>query len=161
MSNSLGSSDTILRVRRHISAPPEQLFAYWTEPAHLAEWWGPANVHCDSASLDLRVGGEYRIANRFPDGTVLWITGVFEVVAPPRQLVYTWLLGAGNEAGDGRAERVTVSFTPANDGTEVEVVHERIANRAARAEHERGWIECLAGLAAYAARENERSRSRR
>jgi uncharacterized protein YndB with AHSA1/START domain len=134
-----------LTVRRRIAAPPERLFTYWTEPAHLARWWGPAGVTCESATVDLRVGGAYRIGNRFADGTMLWISGVFEVIEPPRQLVYSWRLGHA-----GAVERVTVTFTLVGDSTEVVVVHERIADAQTRSGHERGWKACLDGLAAYA-----------
>jgi len=136
---------TTLTVRRRIAAPPERLFAYWTDPDHLARWWGPAGVTCDSATVDLRVGGAYRIANRFAYGTVLWISGLFDVVDPPHRLVYSWRLG------DAVAiERVTVTFTPAAHSTDVVVVHERIADAASRAGHERGWEECLDTLVIYA-----------
>jgi uncharacterized protein YndB with AHSA1/START domain len=134
-----------LTVRRRIAAPPDRLFSYWTEPAHLARWWGPAGVTCDSATVDLRVGGAYRIGNRFADGTVLWISGVFEIIEPPHQLVYSWRLGAADVV-----ERVTVTFTPVGDSTDVVVVHERIADAEMAAGHERGWEECLDGLAVYA-----------
>lgn len=134
-----------LTVRRRIAATPERLFAYWTDPAHLAQWWGPAGVTCESATVDLRVGGEYRIGNRFADDTVLWISGVFEMIDPPHQLVYSWRLG-----DTAVVERVTVTFTPVGTATDVVVVHERIADAASRAGHERGWKECLDGLAAYA-----------
>jgi uncharacterized protein YndB with AHSA1/START domain len=57
-------------------------------------WWGPsAAVSCASAEIDLRVGGRYRIANRFPDGRLLWIVGEFEVVEPPSRLVFSWRVG--------------------------------------------------------------------
>lgn len=141
-----GRVGATLTVRRRIAAPPERLFAYWTDATHLARWWGPAGVTCDSATVDLRVGGAYRIGNRFADGTVLWISGVFEVIEPPRQLVYSWRLGSADVV-----ERVTVTFTPAGDSTDVVVVHERIADAQTRAGHERGWKECLDGLAAYSA----------
>jgi uncharacterized protein YndB with AHSA1/START domain len=140
-----------LTVRRRIAAPAEQLFAFWTDPAHLTQWWGPTGVTCDSATVDLRVGGEYRIANRFADGTVLWIRGVFEVVEPPRELVYTWQLGAVERPPPHAIERVTVTFVPLGESTDVQVVHERIADATSRAGHERGWNECLDGLAAFAA----------
>jgi hypothetical protein len=41
---------------------------------------------------------------------------------------------------------VTVRFEPRDGGTEVIVVHERIASAAARATHEQGWIGCFDGL---------------
>jgi uncharacterized protein YndB with AHSA1/START domain len=141
----VSEAETALTVRRRIAAPPERLFAYWTDPAHLARWWGPAGVTCDSATVDLRVGGAYRIGNRFADGTVLWISGVFEIIEPPKKLVYSWRLACGDVV-----ERVTVTFNSVGDSTDVVVVHERMGDAETRAGHERGWKECLDGLAAYA-----------
>jgi uncharacterized protein YndB with AHSA1/START domain len=135
-----------LVVRRRIYAAPEKLFAAWTRPEHLMRWWGPEGVACPAAEIDLRVGGSYRIANRFPDGTLIWIVGVFELIEPHSRLIYTWKL----ESQYGPAERVTVSFEPVGAATEVIVTHERICDEATRSGHERGWIGCLASLAEYA-----------
>jgi len=135
-----------LVVRRRIHATPEKLFAAWTEPQHLVRWWGPEGVACPAADIDLRVGGAYRVANRFPDGSLVWIAGVFELIDPPHRLIYTWKL----ESQQGPAERVTVCFERHATLTEVIVTHERIANEAARTGHERGWAGCLDGLARYA-----------
>ncbi len=135
-----------LVVRRRIHATPEKLFAAWTEPEHLVHWWGPEGVACPAAEIDLRVGGAYRIANRFPDGTVVCIAGIFELVEPPRRLIYTWKL----ESQQALAERVTVCFERLDAATEVTVTHERIADGAARTSHERGWAGCLDSLVRYA-----------
>jgi len=135
-----------LIVRRTINAPAGRLFAAWTEPSELVQWWGPATVTCAGAKIDLVVGGRYRIANRFPDGSIVWIHGIFEQIEPPGRLVYTWQL----ESQDQAAERVTVRFVPrAATVTEVIVTHERIADKAIRARHMQGWNGCLDGLAAY------------
>jgi uncharacterized protein YndB with AHSA1/START domain len=135
-----------LVVRRMIRATPDRLFAFWTEPQHLVRWWGPAGVSCPAAEVDLRPGGAYRIANRFADGNVVWIAGIFEVVERPHRLVYTWQL----ESPSASSERVSVSFEWQGDVTEVVVTHERIGSAAARTSHERGWNGCLDGLARYA-----------
>jgi uncharacterized protein YndB with AHSA1/START domain len=134
-----------LVVRRTIRATAERLFDAWTRPEQLVKWWGPAQVECAGAEVDLRVGGSYRIGNRLPDGQVLWIAGEFEEVTPPRRLVYTWRLGPRA----GGPERVTVRFEPRDGATEVIVVHERILDEPARESHERGWYGCLDGLEAY------------
>jgi len=135
-----------LVVRRRINASREKLFAAWTQPALLVRWWGPQGVACPAAEIDLRVGGSYRIANQFPDGTVIWIVGVFEAIEPPHRLAYSWKL----ESQDGPAERVVVCFEARGAATEVVVTHERIADEAARTSHERGWIGCLDSLVRYA-----------
>jgi uncharacterized protein YndB with AHSA1/START domain len=130
-------------VTKIISAPPERLFAAWTEPAQLKQWWGPESVTCIDAEVDLRVGGRYRIGNRFPDGSVVWITGRFHLIDAPHKLVYSWQLETSSEE-----ELVTVSFEPRSNGqTEVTVLHERIPDIPTRARHQQGWVGCLEKLA--------------
>ena len=73
-------TSTVLRVARVIRAPRERVFAAWTRPELLRLWWGPGEVSCPEAEIDLRPGGSYRLANLNPDGSVIWISGRFEVV---------------------------------------------------------------------------------
>ena len=131
-----------LVTRRLIHAPTQRLFDAWTTPEHLLRWWGPRNVTCIAAEVDLRVGGAYRLGNRFEDGRVSWVSGRFEEIAPPHRLVYTW-----NLEGDPRPpELVTVRFESRGAATEVIVVHERIATPTLRDGHAAGWLGCLEGL---------------
>jgi uncharacterized protein YndB with AHSA1/START domain len=139
------SETAALEVRRTIRASAERLFAAWTEPAQLQRWWGPEGTSCPQAEVDLRVGGRYRIANRLPNGDTVWISGRFERVSPPFELVYTWRF----DPGPGAESRVTVRFEPRGDVTEVIVRHEGIAGEAVRSQHQQGWQGCLDGLAAY------------
>jgi uncharacterized protein YndB with AHSA1/START domain len=69
-----------LVVHRTIRAPVERVFAAWTTPEQLRRWWGPKSVVCSEAEVDLRIGGAFRIANQFPDGNVVWISGEFEQI---------------------------------------------------------------------------------
>lgn len=138
--------DLDLVVRETIEASAEFLFAAWTQPEQIKQWWGPADVTCMGAEVDLRVGGRYQIANSLPDGSVIWIEGEFEVIEPPRKLVYTWRVGKAPQF----SERVTVTFNARGSATEVVVVHERIPDAATRATHEQGWGGCLDGLQRYA-----------
>jgi glutathione S-transferase len=140
-------TNLVLVVRRSIHATAERLFDVWTQPEHLKQWWGPRSVVCIDAQIDLQVGGRYRLANQFPDGKVVWISGEFETIERPHKLVYTWRLAA--EAGT--SERVSVTFEARSDATEVIVTHERILHPAARDQHEQGWVGCLEGLAQYLA----------
>lgn len=135
----------VLIVRRRIRASAERLFAAWTEAAHLERWWGPAGVTCVEPEVDLRPGGAYRIGNLLPDGTTVWISGVFEVITPPTELVYSWRV----EPGEHPTERVRVRFEQTDDHTEVVVVHERIPDQPTFDNHQHGWAGCLDGLEAF------------
>ena len=140
------SSQITLVVRRVIQAEAQRVFDAWTRPELLVKWWGPRPVTCREAEVDLRVGGTYRIANLLPDGSVLFIFGEFEVVEPPRRLVYTWRIDqrSGPEAEESR---VTVRFEGQGSATEVIVLHERIDSEKTRSDHELGWSGCLDNLA--------------
>jgi len=88
----------------------------------LGEMVGPAGVACIGAEIDLRVGGRYRIGNRLPDGSELWIEGEFERVEPIELLVYSWQIPPA-----GKSERVSTRFvTLSRNSTEVIITHERI-----------------------------------
>jgi uncharacterized protein YndB with AHSA1/START domain len=134
-------------VRRTIPAPPSAVFAAWTEPTHLLRWFGPRGVTLAEAEVDLRPGGRYRLANRYADGSTLWISGVFEAIDPPRRLIYTW----AHEPVDDATEhtRVTVTFEDRDGRTEVTVVHEGFESDDSRVTHEIGWHECLDRLAEW------------
>jgi uncharacterized protein YndB with AHSA1/START domain len=134
-----------LVVRRAIRAPAERLFDAWTRPEQLVQWWGPKGAHCPHAEVDLRVGGRYRIGNQFGDGPVIWISGQFEAIDRPVELVYSWTIEPA------AAERVTVRFQEDGGVTEVVLVHERIADAASRDRHAQGWDGCLDGLAGFLA----------
>jgi uncharacterized protein YndB with AHSA1/START domain len=142
-------SDTEFReltVRRHIKAPPESVFRLWTEADLIKKWWGHSGVTCPTVDVDLSVGGNYRIANLFPNGATVWIHGEFEVIDPPNRLSYTWGLGLETVP----KERVTVTFLPVNGGTDVAVHHENVPGATERDSHEHGWIGCLERLAVLA-----------
>ena len=81
---------TDLQLRRVIKASRDKVFAAWTRPELLVQWWGPGPVTCPEAQIDLREGGEYRLANLETDGSITWISGRFELVRAPEELAYTW-----------------------------------------------------------------------
>lgn len=138
---------TALNLTRVIRAPRDRVFAAWTDPELLKQWWGPGPVTCPEAEVDLREGGGYRIANREPDGKVVWISGTFERVRAPEELVYTWRMG---EAA-GSPTLVRVVFRPHPEGTELVLTHERFAVEAARDMHLQGWNGCIDKLEAMLA----------
>jgi uncharacterized protein YndB with AHSA1/START domain len=46
---------------RVYDAPVERVWAAWTDPAQLKQWWGPNDVDIDECEVDLRVGGRLYI----------------------------------------------------------------------------------------------------
>jgi uncharacterized protein YndB with AHSA1/START domain len=76
-------------ISRLIAAPRDLVFRAWTDPAHLARWWGPHGFSNPVCEVDARVGGELRIVMRGPDGTDYPMRGVFREVVAPERLVFS------------------------------------------------------------------------
>jgi len=78
-----------LVITRVYDAPRELVFSLWTDPKHLAEWWGPRGFTNPVCEADARMGGGLRIHMRGPDGRTHRMTGTFDEVVPPERLVFT------------------------------------------------------------------------
>lgn len=135
---------TELRLTRLIKAGRDRVFAAWTDPAILKQWWGPGPITCPEAHIDLREGGAYRIANKETDGSITWISGHFERIRKPEELVYTWKVSILPD----ETTRVRVQFLAHPDGTELILTHERFAVEAVRDMHLEGWNACIDKLEA-------------
>ncbi|MEO8660699.1 MAG: SRPBCC domain-containing protein [Bryobacteraceae bacterium] len=55
-----------LVVTRTYNAPLEAVWAAWTNPAAVMQWWGPNCFTCPSAAMDVRVGGLSIVCMRSP-----------------------------------------------------------------------------------------------
>jgi uncharacterized protein YndB with AHSA1/START domain len=77
------------RITREFDAPREVVFRAWTEPQHLARWWGPHPFTTPMCEMDVRAGGAYRWVMRSPQGVDYPIKGVFREVVRPERLVMT------------------------------------------------------------------------
>ena len=134
------SSDTSLTLSRTVAADPAAAFAAWTEPDRIREWSAPDVLTVSDVAVDLRVGGAYRIAMRRPDGEVHTAVGAYEVVDPPRRLVYTGSGLADPDRTSDSETRVTVEFRDAGDWrTEVVLTHDRFPGAEQRDAHRMGW----------------------
>lgn len=138
---------TSLNVSRVIRAPRERVFAAWTTPDLLVQWWGPGSVTCPEAEVDLRPGGAYRIANKEADGSIIWIFGTFAEVTSPEKLVYDWSMSTV----PGTPTQVIVEFREHRDGTELVITHSRFADTKIRDMHAQGWGGCVDKLEAFLA----------
>jgi uncharacterized protein YndB with AHSA1/START domain len=73
---------------REFDAPRELVFAAWTDPKHLAQWWGPHGFSTTTHSFDLRLGGVWRFVMHGPDGRDYQNRITFEEIVRPERIVY-------------------------------------------------------------------------
>jgi len=78
-----------LTITRTFDASREKVWRAWTDPAHLAAWWGPEGFTNPVCELDVRPGGAIHIVMRGPDGVEYPMHGVYREIAAPERLVFT------------------------------------------------------------------------
>jgi uncharacterized protein YndB with AHSA1/START domain len=149
MSNA-AMSETTLRLERMIPAPPEVLFALWTDPRELVKWWAPDGFKAVVDTLDASPGGRWRIVLHRFDGGLLALSGAFRIVEPPRRLAFTWAWE--NESGArGHETEVTVTFAATHGGSRLTLLQQRFDSKRARDGHQAGWSAGFDRLAKIAA----------
>jgi uncharacterized protein YndB with AHSA1/START domain len=90
---------------------PQTLFNFFTQPELLAEWWP------ETATLELRVGGEYR----FEWPAMGWIlTGAYTSIVPGQSLGFTW---NWNHEPDKRQRQVDIFLQFVEAGTRLAIYH--------------------------------------
>jgi uncharacterized protein YndB with AHSA1/START domain len=147
--------DATLILKRTLNATPELAFQAWTSPEHIQQWMRPEpGMVVPLASMDLRVGGKFRIQMKMPDGEFFTAVGEFREVKPPARLVYTWDWekdGSGTEFGEaeGKTSLVTVEFLKRGKQTEMVLMHSRFATVESRDSHARGWGKIAESFAAF------------
>ena len=72
---------------RVFDAPRALVYKCWMEPRHLARWWGPKPFTCPVCEVDARVGGEFRLVMRSPDGDDYPMRGIFREIVPNERIV--------------------------------------------------------------------------
>ena len=73
---------------REFAAPRELVFTAWTDPNHLAQWWGPKGFTNPVCDWDVRPGGKIYDVMRAPDGAEHPMGGKFLEIVPPEKLVF-------------------------------------------------------------------------
>ncbi len=128
-----------LTIKRRIKAPAAKIFAAWTQPQALAQWFGPEQISTSRAEIDAHVGGRFRIVMNDADGERHEVSGVYREVVPNEKLVFTWAWVTMPE----RESLVTVQLKPDGDATMLTLTHEQLFDAATRDSHRHGWTGAL------------------
>ena len=77
-----------LTYTRVFDAPRELVFQAWTDPDHLAKWFGPAGFEMLAVKMDFRPGGVFLYGMRAPNGLEMWGKWVFRQIDAPEYLEF-------------------------------------------------------------------------
>jgi uncharacterized protein YndB with AHSA1/START domain len=142
-----------LLITRVFDARRELVFQMWTDPRHLAHWWGPRDYPASEINADVRPGGRWRHCLRSIEGNKdLWLGGTFREIAPPDRLVFTF---AWEEEGErGLETLVTVTFADEGGKTRMTFRQVPFESEEERDGHQGGWNSSFDRLAQRLAASN-------
>jgi uncharacterized protein YndB with AHSA1/START domain len=78
---------------RVFDAPRDLVFQMWTDPEHVAQWWGPRGFTNTIHEMDVRPGGVWRFVMHGPDGVDYQNKIVYIEIVKPERLVYSHVSG--------------------------------------------------------------------
>jgi uncharacterized protein YndB with AHSA1/START domain len=110
--------DREIAATRVFDAPRELVWKAWTEPEHIAQWWGPNGFTTTTHSMELRPGGVWRYVMHGPDGRDYRNKVTYLEVVKPERLVYNH---GGEEDVEPVNHHVTVTFREQGDKTRVDM----------------------------------------
>ena len=77
-----------IEITRLFDVPVDLVYAAWTEPRHVINWWGPHGFTNPECEMDVRSGGIWRIVMRGPDGVDFPSVFTYTEVVPGVRIVF-------------------------------------------------------------------------
>lgn len=142
------NDDTTLRLERIIGAAPDAVFAAWTTPEAMEQWYRDGEGWVARVThLDVRVGGGYRVEFG-PVGEAPFVeTGTYLEIEPPHRLVMTETLDGVTTPWAGTV--VTVELHDEGGKTRCVLTHRGFPSAEERDNAQGGWPGFLERLDRY------------
>jgi uncharacterized protein YndB with AHSA1/START domain len=108
-------TDREIHVVREFDAPRNRVFAAYTDPKLIPEWWGPRGTTTTVDRMEVQTGGDWRFLVRNEDGSETAFRGTFREITPPERIVQTFEW----EGMKGYVSVETATFEDLGDRTRV------------------------------------------
>lgn len=143
-----------IRIERMFDAPRELVFAAWTQPEQLVQWYAPRGCTIEVVKLDARPGGRFHWCIHNPSFGDCWCVGVYKEIVRPERIVYTLATAdrAGNpiepvQAGHDphwpRETLVTVTFAAVRGATRLTLEQNVLESLAKQTGAHPSWLQML------------------
>jgi len=106
MNGAIESEKRTLTIKRTLNAPRKLVWEAWTQPEHIANWWGPKGMDTKVIEHDFSVGGQWKYSMLMPDGNEFIADGVYSVIVELEKIVSS------------------ANFKPMTEGVEIQALFE-------------------------------------
>ena len=77
-----------MHITRMLNAPIDLVWEVWTNPEHIANWWGPSGYTNTIHKMEVIAGGEWRLTMHGPDGKDYPNKSMFIEIVPLKKIVF-------------------------------------------------------------------------
>ncbi len=105
------TNNRTLSLKRTFNAPIKLVWEAWTQPEHIAQWWGPKGMKTKIIAHNFSVGGAWKYAMTMPDGKEFIADGVYSEIVELQKIV------------------TSANFKPMTEGVELQVLLEEDGNK--------------------------------
>ena len=98
------NNNCTITLERTFNAPIALVWNAWTQPEHIAQWWGPKGMETEVVHHDFRVGGNWEFHMKMQDGNAFISNGSYLEIDPPHRIV------------------TSANFIPMTEGVELHIV---------------------------------------
>jgi uncharacterized protein YndB with AHSA1/START domain len=76
------TDDCTLKISEIVDVTVEKMWIAWSEPEHIANWWGPEGFTSTIRKMEMKEGGEWLLTLHGPDGKNYPNRSIFKEVLP-------------------------------------------------------------------------------
>jgi uncharacterized protein YndB with AHSA1/START domain len=135
-----------LEISRQFETTKEALFAAWTEPEQLKQWWKPLGKQLSSVENNLSEGGEVKYV--FDEGSLI-IDGKYEKVVANELLEYSWNWHLKSDVVEDAPYKLTVQFKGEGESSTISIEQTGFENAESVHPHKQGWEQGLDQLSQH------------
>jgi len=111
MSKINDASNRTLTIERTFNAPIALVWEAWTQPEHIAQWWGPKGMKTNVISHDFQEGGSWKYSMQMPDGSEFIAEGIYTEIIKHKKILSS------------------ADFKPMTEGVEIQALFKAIGNQ--------------------------------
>lgn len=111
MSNTNEANNRTLTLERTFDAPIKLVWEAWSQPEHIAQWWGPKGMETKVVAHDFKVGGSWKYAMTMPDGNEFIGEGVYSEIVELEKIISS------------------ADFKPMTEGVEIQALFEEAGDK--------------------------------
>ncbi len=100
-----------LTIEKTFNAPLKLVWEAWSQPEHIAQWWGPKGMETKVIEHEFKVGGHWKYVMQMPNGGEFITEGIYSEIIEHEKIVSS------------------ADFKPMTEGVEIQALFEADGNK--------------------------------